>query len=119
MKRLWIALCILPVMISCAERKGIIPVYLRAEYKINAFIDVPAPRLSWELEAVADEQYQTAYQVLVASSAGLLDQDQGDLWDSGKVDTNATNQVEYGGNPLAARTRVYWKVRSWDKNGEP
>ncbi len=119
MKKLWIALCLLPVVISCAERKGIVPVYLRSEYKVNTFIDVPAPRLSWELEAVADEQYQTAYQVLVASSAGLLDRDHGDLWDSGKVDTDATNQIEYGGNPVAARTRVYWKVRSWDKNGEP
>src|SRR5690606_20649608 len=43
----------------------------------------------------------------------------GDLWDSGKVDTNATNQIEYHGGPIGTRTRVYWKVRSWDKNGEP
>lgn len=115
----FVLVCLLSTSVLYVDGKGIYPVYLRAEYKENPFIDVPSPRLSWELEAGGDGQYQTSYQVLVASSATLLDQDRGDLWDSGKVDTNATNQIEYQGISIAARTRVYWKARSWDKDGEP
>lgn len=119
MRYLFVLIGMLSVCFSYGEGKAIYPVYLRVEYKENPFVDASLPRLSWELEASSYGQYQTAYQVLVASSANLLDQDRGDLWDSGKVDTNATNQIEYQGIPIPARTRVYWKVRSWDKGSEP
>lgn len=109
--------CMMVIQLSFADRKGVYPAYLRAEYKENPFTDVPRPRLSWELEAGMPEQFQTAYQILVASSPAHLQRDLGDLWDSGKVDTNATNQIEYGGAAIAPKTRVYWKVRSWDKRG--
>src|SRR5690606_8467743 len=114
MKYLFVVMGILSVCFSYGGGKTLYPVYLRVEYKENPFIDVSHPRLSWELEAGSAGQYQTAYQVLVASSAHLLDQDWGDLWDSGKVATNATNQIEYQGNPIPSRTKVFWKVRSWD-----
>ncbi len=35
-------------------------------------------------------RWQTAYQVLVASSAGLLRQNKGDLWDSSRVGDDYT-----------------------------
>jgi alpha-L-rhamnosidase len=56
---------------------------------------------------------QAAYQILVASSEELLAQDRGDLWDSGKVESDRSNQIEYAGKPLASRMRCYWKVRVW------
>ena len=52
-----------------------------------------------------------------ASSAERLAHDQGDLWDSGKVVSDATLQVEYAGKPLRSRTRCHWKVRVWDRDG--
>ena len=45
-------------------------------------------------------QKQTAYQVLVASTPKLLAKDQGDLWDSGKVASDQSIQVEHVGKPL-------------------
>ncbi|WP_020607606.1 alpha-L-rhamnosidase [Spirosoma spitsbergense] len=94
-------------------------VRLRTEYKINPVTDVANPRLSWELTSAVRGQVQTAYQIVVASSVQQLAATKADLWDSGKVMGNATNQVEYKGVPLASRMICYWKVRSWDKNGQP
>ncbi|MCX6929112.1 MAG: alpha-L-rhamnosidase N-terminal domain-containing protein, partial [Verrucomicrobia bacterium] len=76
------------------------------------------PRLSWVIE-LGDQrttdrgQAQTAYQILVASTPELLAKDQGDLWDSGKVTSNQSVQVEYAGKSLLSRTSCHWKVRVW------
>ena len=45
--------------------------------------------------------------------------DRGDLWDSGKVDSDQSTFVVYAGRPLASGARCYWKVRAWDKDGQP
>jgi alpha-L-rhamnosidase len=95
------------------------PVNLRTEYKISPVIDVKTPRLSWELKSKSRGQVQSAYQILVASSPELLEEGKSDLWDSGQVSSNATNQVEYSGQPLQSRTGCYWQVRSWDRDGKP
>jgi alpha-L-rhamnosidase len=94
-------------------------VRLRTEYKVNPVTDVAKPRLSWELTSAVRGQVQTAWQVVVASSAQQLTTHKAYLWDSGKVMGNATNQIEYAGKPLLSRTVCYWKVRSWNKNGQP
>ena len=111
-------------------------------------IDVAKPRLSWKIEvrdqksevgflggrrasvAAAVEPTalqkkeskrgikQTAYQILVASSEKLLKEDKADLWDSGKVETNRSTQIDYGGKPLVSRQRCHWKVRVWTSQSE-
>src|SRR5690606_15550726 len=93
---------------------GIKPVNLRAEYKHNPFIDDPSPRLSWELESKKYNQYQSAYQVIVASSPEKLRSGEGDIWDTGKVQSSATNQIAFEGSDLRSRQQVWWKVRVWD-----
>jgi hypothetical protein len=80
-------------------------------------VDVAAPRLSWQLADETRGARQTAWQVLVASTRELLAQDRGDLWDSGKVESDRTTLVPYGGRPLASSQRVFWKVRAWDAAG--
>ena len=103
---------------SCTNSASdLTPVNLRTEYKIDPVVDAENPRLSWELTSEVRGQVQTAYQILVATSTELLEADKADLWDSEQVSSNATNQVEYAGKPLQSRTVCFWKVRSWDKNG--
>ena len=98
---------------------------LRCEYLANPLgIDVEKPRLSWVIEVGGRRtddrgQKQTAYQVLVASTLERLAKDQGDLWDSGKVASDQSIQVEYAGQRLLSQTRCHWKVRVWDKDGRP
>jgi hypothetical protein len=80
-------------------------------------IDVAQPRLSWILQSTERGARQTAYQILAATSDARLQQDQGDLWDSGRVASDDTIQIPYAGTPLKSTQRVFWKVRSWDEHG--
>ena len=80
-------------------------------------IDQLQPRFSWVLNDADRGERQTAFQVLVASDRGLLDQDRGDLWDSGRTASAASTAVQYAGAPLKHDTRYWWKVRAWDKDG--
>jgi hypothetical protein len=92
---------------------------LRCEYQGNPVaVDAAAPRLSWVLESDVRGERQTAYRILVASSADRLQQDQGDLWDSGKVASPEQNQIAYSGRPLAANTECFWKVQVWGGDGK-
>jgi hypothetical protein len=69
------------------------------------------PGLSWRLS----DGRQTAYQVQVASSEGRLGDP--DLWDSGKVRSDETSNIAYGGAPLRSRQAVVWRVRVWQDRG--
>ena len=92
---------------------------LRCEYLVNPLgVDSTQPRLSWTLAAKERGQVQTAYQILVAGSPEALRKDRGDGWDTGKVASDQTVQIVYAGQPLPSGTRVFWKVRVWDKNGQ-
>jgi alpha-L-rhamnosidase len=96
------------------------PVDLRCEYLINPLgIDATRPRLSWILHSHDRGQRQTAYRVLVAGSPDRLRLDKGDLWDTGKVVSDQSIQVEYAGKPLASHMRCWWKVRVWGMDGRP
>ena len=93
---------------------------LRCEYLANpAGIDATVPRLSWIITSHRRAEMQTAYQVLVASSPELLSESKGDLWDSGKVLSNESAQISYGGSPLLSRETCFWKVRTWDRDDQP
>jgi len=85
-------------------------------------IDVPKPRLSWVIEerkqgTVDRGQRQSAYQILVASSEELLKKDKGDLWDSGKVESDSSVAIPYGGPALESGRTYHWRVRVWDGKG--
>ncbi len=93
---------------------------LRCEYLVDPLgIDVVQPRLSWKLESQWRGQKQTAYQVLVANEEKRLVENKADLWDSGKIVSDQSIHVVYGGKALASRTRCYWKVRVWDRDDKP
>lgn len=93
---------------------------LRCEYRQDPLgVDATQPHLSWTLVAEERAQRQIAYRVLVASSPELLTNDTGDLWDSGKVASNATMQILYAGKPLESGAGCWWKVQAWNKDDAP
>jgi alpha-L-rhamnosidase len=100
---------------------GIRAVHLRCEYLVNPVgSDAREPRLNWQVEAVDESArgvVQSAWQVIVASSAEKLAADEGDLWDSGQVIGAETLHHRYAGAPLNSGMAAYWKVRVWDGNG--
>lgn len=122
-RMLWIAAALLFVAggagVSSLRAEGLSVRHLRCEYLTDPLgIDTRQPRLSWIVTSDERAQTQTAYRVLVASSAARLSEEKGDLWDSGKVPGDRTAQVVYEGRPLESRQGCWWKVRAWDRDGE-
>jgi alpha-L-rhamnosidase len=106
------------VLNAPAEASALRIGHLRCEYRENPLgIDTPKPRLSWWLETERRGERQTAYQVVVASSPESLDAGRYDLWDSGRVASDCSIQIEYGGKRLRSEERCCWKVRVWDGGG--
>jgi alpha-L-rhamnosidase len=92
---------------------------LTCEYLDNPVgIDTVEPHLSWQLESDRRNEVQTAYQILVASSEVELAREHGDLWDTGRMSSDETVQISYGGKPLHSGERCFWKVRVWNEDGE-
>jgi alpha-L-rhamnosidase len=90
---------------------------LTCEYRVNPLgIDVLQPRLSWQLESDQRGTRQTAYRILVAVSQDALS-DNSLVWDSGKVLSDQSIHVPYGGPALVSGQCVYWKVLVWDEAG--
>jgi alpha-L-rhamnosidase len=109
----------LPVTVTDPSVITAIASGMRCEYLQNPLgIDVTSPRLSWTNNLSGRGAGQSAYQVIVASSPAILAQNQGDLWNSGKVATAQPFLVAYDGQPLFSRENCYWKVRIWDQNGD-
>ena len=81
---------------------------LKCEYAANLLaVESVAPRLSWQLSSPVRGSAQTAWRILVAFSSKTLARDEGDLWDSDKVDTPVTTPIAYSGRTLASRDRCF------------
>jgi alpha-L-rhamnosidase len=92
---------------------------LLCEYRENPLgIDNLAPRLTWILENNIPEGFQTAYRVLVSDSREALDENRGNIWDSGKIFSSRSVQVEYAGQILQSGKRYFWKIRIWDQSDQ-
>ncbi|WP_282135200.1 family 78 glycoside hydrolase catalytic domain [Seonamhaeicola maritimus] len=108
-------------MMGCEVKFKVSLADLKCEYRVNPLgIDNTKPRFSWKLveEKQLRGQRQKAFQVLVASSLDNLNKNIGDLWDSGKVETNKSVNNVYNGNVLEATKKYFWKVKVWDVFGE-
>ncbi len=110
---------------SAHAEGGLRVVDLRCEFAENPTgIDVSQPRLSWKLTSDKRGQRQTAYQIRVYSKAGLArDPDlvsakSPDIWDSGKVLSDETLLIRYGGKKLEPSQQVFWSICVWDENDQ-
>ncbi|GIZ09514.1 sulfatase-like hydrolase/transferase [Flavobacterium sp. UMI-01] len=71
------------------------------------------PEFGWTVPV--ESKYQSAYQILVASSKENIDLNVGDVWDSKQVRSNQSTNIEYKGKALEIGKSYYWKVRIWDE----
>lgn len=72
--------------------------------------DLESPAFSWYVPTIE----QSAYRVVLATSAETARAGAGDVWDSGKVASATQTDVEYGGQALEPGKRYYWAVQTWD-----
>jgi len=94
------------------------PLVLTTDYLSGPVgIQSDKPAFGWQFETNKRDQRQTAYQVMVAGSLTELQKDHGNLWNSDKIDSDRSFNIQYEGKPLQSRQVCYWKVRTWDANG--
>ena len=106
---------------SEATAKAPLPYRLRTEHRAHPLgIEAMQPRLSWQVGALSDQRgiVQVAYQIQVAGSLADLSRGQHLIWDTGRVDSDRSIHVAYGGSALEARRRYHWRVRIWTIDGE-
>ncbi|MBD3275908.1 MAG: hypothetical protein GF372_11385, partial [Candidatus Marinimicrobia bacterium] len=84
----------------------------------EAVITDAEPEFGWMVNDSRRGANQSAYQILVATTERALNRDRGNMWDSGKVDSDQSINVEYAGKELQSRQGYYWKVRTWDQSGQ-
>ena len=106
------------ILISCENLKvpdGLMVEFIRDPDGVR-IMDLK-PEFTWIVPRNAESQ--TAYEILVASSRKKIQNNTGDVWDSKKVNTRESSEVEYGGDSLAPNTTYFWKVRIWNYDDKP
>lgn len=84
------------------------------EYLKNPLgLDVPAPRFSWKLESEKQNCMQGAYRIQVASDYEFCSI----VWDTGKVCSDQSVQIEYDGLEIESWTCYFYRVKAWDMDG--
>lgn len=83
------------------------------------FIEISTfkPFLGWNIHSDLQNSIQTSYRILVSSNIDSLRKDKGDLWDSGKVMSDQSLNILYGGKPLESGKVYFWKVQIGDNHG--
>ena len=89
---------------------------LKCEYIVNPVgIDNLHPRFTWRMSDDRPGAEQTAWQLFVGTDSAEVANQNGNVWNSGKI-KSGQNLVRYEGEPLEAFTRYYWSVKVWDQN---
>jgi alpha-L-rhamnosidase len=118
-----ILVCLGACFVMCALTAGaqaLSPAALRVDEMTTPLgIDDTQPRFSWQLRDSRQGARQTAYQLLVASQPEQLSAGKADVWDSGRIASGQSVEVQYAGPALAPSTRYFWKVLVWDQAGKP
>lgn len=117
MKRLAFLFCsLLPMMAFSQDLKVS---QLRCGYRTDpAGVEDPAPKLSWEVISNHKSILQTGYRVLLSEDTVSLLRNEGSVWDSRKVLSDASIQVAYTGPALHPAQTYYWRVMVWDNKGD-
>jgi hypothetical protein len=106
-----------------AQSAPLTPVHLTTEMRENPVgIDTAKPVFGWNLEAPPGNPRnlrQSAYRILVASSAQQLAHQTGDIWDSGGIAATTFWQLPYAGPPLHSHITYFWQVQVWGGDGTP
>ncbi len=76
-----------------------------------------APRFSWIVPGGGRDAVQTAYRMRLADSVTALSQGAKCRWNSGKVSSDRSTAVAYGGPVLEANHTYFWQVQTWDRQG--
>src|SRR5688572_26003963 len=96
-----LSFCVIALLLVLNIQAQVSVTNLHCEMRVNPLgIETKQPRLSWQLQSNQRNVVQTSYQLLVSSSAQNLQQNKGDVWNSGKISSNQSLHVQYNGAAL-------------------
>ncbi|WP_300840670.1 alpha-L-rhamnosidase [uncultured Acetatifactor sp.] len=72
-------------------------------------IDCGHQAFSWKMQSNVIGQRQTAYRIVVKKTDGRM------VWDSGKVMSDQSHDIVYGGDCLEATSGYTWELTVWDQ----
>jgi len=100
-----------PAAVFAAEAGNTVIQDLEVDQRTNPMgIDNLVPEFRWEMVSDVRGQKQTAYRIVVKDGDTTV-------WDTGKVESDLSNAIRYGGSALESATRYDWTVTVWDKDG--
>lgn len=112
---LWI-FCFLP-FISMGENIVRVEHLLVENLKEPSVVERANPRLSWNIASEEHSVLQTAYRIIVSSSKEKALLCEGDVWDSGIVESDESILIPYEGGQIPQNTRVWWRVKAFTNKG--
>jgi len=120
MKSQIIFILVLTVLLYCCSTEdsyipapqGLLVELLREPEK--AVITDSIPEFSWIFPA--EGEYQSSYRILVSSTVELLDNNEADFWDSKKIESSKSINVNYAGSDLKENSNYFWMVKVWGSN---
>jgi alpha-L-rhamnosidase len=80
-------------------------------------INTPVPQFSWKLTSESRNQFQSAYQILVADNYNEIQNSLGNIWDSGKMNSDKSILIQFNGKKLIPAQKYFWKVKVWNQEG--
>ena len=114
-----LAFVVVPTTLASPPSSGK-PVHLTCDSLSNPLgMDDPSPLFSWQLQDSRSGARQSAYQLQVASDPESLAAGKADIWDSGRVASEQSVGVAYGGSALLAEKRYFWRVLLWNQDSQP
>ncbi|NMC40914.1 MAG: alpha-L-rhamnosidase, partial [Bacteroidales bacterium] len=118
MKKAAISAILFICIITAGLKAQEVSVYgLTCEHKINpAGIDNPKPVLSWKINSPGRNVMQSAWQIQVATDPSFSAAKT--VWQSGKINSDESVYIPYGGKDLLPSQKYFWKVRVWTSNGK-
>lgn len=111
--------CVSVLVYGKTKTSPFIVTELKCENLINPLgVDNAAPHFSWKLRGDGLKSGQAYYEIQMASDSLSLARGEANLWNSGKLKSDASVMVPYQGTALNSRSLCYWKVRAWDRKGK-
>jgi len=109
---------ILVVLSACSVRHNALVVSeTTCNFKTDPLGIEGSPRFGWHLESGLRNQMQSAYQIIVCDNEQDIEAQQGNIWNSQKVNSDRSVLVTYRGPVLKPANRYFWKVRVWNREG--
>lgn len=81
-------------------------------------VDVQPPKFSWVFDDDTRGAGQTAYHIIVSDSEEAVENGEGNIWDSGKINSSNTVNIAFDGEELESGEMYYWRLKVWNQDGE-